>query len=461
MSSSRILLVDDDTSLCRITQFQLEEAGYDVLTAQCGEDGLALYKQHAPELVITDLKMPGIDGLELLAEVRRLNAHALVVVITAHGSIDTAIHAMKRGAHDYLCKPFEKDALLATIEKALRFQGLVRENEHLQDELLQHYRFDNIVAGSAVMEKVFQIVRRVSRTDSTVLLQGESGTGKELIARAIHYSSPRQKKPFIPVNCPAIPEQLMESELFGHVRGAFTGAHSDRAGKFALADGGTLFLDEIADMRLDLQGKLLRVLQEKELEKVGSQKLQRIDVRVVAATNKNLQRQVEEEKFRADLYYRLNVVPLQLPALRERREDIPLLVQHFLREHGAEQVAVEPGLYRALEAYHWPGNVRELQNAIEQALVLRQSDECIGLDDLPEHIRRHEGAGEAFPIELPSAGLKLDEVEKRLILLALQRAEGNQTQAAQLLGISRQTLIYRFEKHNLKETPAPPPTESQ
>ncbi len=461
MSSSRILLVDDDSSLCRITQFQLEEAGYKVLTAQCGEDGIALYKQHEPEVVVTDLKMPGIDGLELLAEIKRLDAHALVVVVTAHGSIDTAIHAMKRGAHDYLCKPFEKDALLATIEKALRFQGLIRENAHLQDELLQHYRFDNIVGGSAVMDKVFQIVRRVSRTDSTVLLQGESGTGKELIARAIHYSSPRQKKPFVPVNCPAIPEQLMESELFGHVRGAFTGAHGDRAGKFELADGGTLFLDEIADMRLDLQGKLLRILQEKELERVGGQKLQRIDVRVVAATNKDLHRLVEEQKFRADLYYRLSVVPLKLPPLRERRDDVPLLVQHFLREHGAEQIVVEPDLYRVLEAYHWPGNVRELQNAIEQALVLRHNDERIGAQDLPEHIRHAETSSEAFPIELPSTGLKLEEVEKRLIQLALQRAEGNQTQAAQLLGISRQTLIYRLEKYDLKTASGQPPTQSR
>ena len=450
MSPSRILLVDDDASLCRVTQFQLEESGYEVITASCGEDGLKFHKEQNPDLIITDLKMPGMDGLELLTEIKRLTPHALVIVITAHGSIDTAVNAMKCGAYDYLCKPFERDELLAVIAKALEYQGLVRENAHLHAELLGRYRFDEIIGGSAAMEKVFQIVGRVSRTDSTVLLQGESGTGKELIARAIHYTSPRQKKPFIPVNCPAIPEQLMESELFGHVKGAFTGALGERAGKFELADGGTVFLDEIADMRLDLQSKLLRVLQEKEIEKVGGQKPVRIDVRVIAATNKDLQRLVDEQKFRSDLYYRLSVVPLRLPSLRERLDDIPLLVQHFLQELDAPTVAVEPDVYDALKGFHWPGNVRELHNTIEQALVLRHSEDRITLDDVPEHIRHHDSMPSALDLKFPPGGIKLDDVEKQLIETAIHKSDGNQTQAAQLLGITRQTLIYRMEKHGLR-----------
>ncbi len=449
MEAHHILLVDDDPSLSRVIQFQLEEAGYHVSRAASGEEGLRSFKEHNPGLVITDIKMPRMDGLALLAEIKRLSPHALVIVITAHGSIDTAITAMKTGAHDYLCKPFAKDELLVTVEKALAFQGLMRENVHLQEALLQRFRFDNIVGGSEAMERVFHIVRRVSRADSSVLLEGESGTGKELIAQAIHYNSPRQKKPFIAVNCAAIPEHLMESEFFGHVKGAFTGAIQDRTGKFELAQGGTIFLDEIADMRLDLQGKLLRVLQEKEIDKVGSRVPLPADVRVIAATNKNLKQQMEEGRFREDLYYRLSVVPIRIPPLRERLEDIPLLIQYFLREFGGGRLSADREVYEVLKDYHWPGNVRELRNVIEQAVVLRQREDRIHVSDLPDHIRSTRSEINALGIEIPPQGIVLEELEKELIAAALRKAGGNQIQAAKLLGITRQTLIYRMKKYGL------------
>lgn len=450
MKTHRILLVDDDPSLSRVTQFQLQEAGYEVNTAANGKAGLQVFRESPPDLVITDIKMPEMDGLTFLSEIKRLAPHALAIVITAHGSIDTAIAAMKRGAYDYLCKPFERDELLVLVEKALEYQGLVRENIHLQEELLQRYKFENIVGGSEVMEHVFSTIRRLGRSDSTVLLEGESGTGKELIARAIHYSSPRQKKAFVAVNCPAIPEQLMESEFFGHVRGAFTGALNDRIGKFEQADGGTIFLDEIADMRLDLQSKLLRVLQEKEIIRIGSQKTIKINVRVIAATNKNLKHCVEKGEFREDLYYRLSVVPVRLPSLRERLDDIPLLVQHFLRELGGVNVEVEPEVYRVMQQYSWPGNIRELRNAVEQAFVLRQDESKLSVHDIPQHIRFQPAGRTSLLLDIPPEGIQLEEVEKSLIELALQKAGGNQTRAAQLLGITRQTLIYRLEKYNLK-----------
>ncbi|RJP19424.1 MAG: sigma-54-dependent Fis family transcriptional regulator [Candidatus Omnitrophota bacterium] len=450
MSSRRILLVDDDPSLCRVTQFQLQEAGYEVITATNGQDGLRKFREEEPVLVITDMKMPQMDGLELLVEIKRISPPALVIVITAHGSIETAIKAMKHGAHDYLCKPFEKDELLVVIEKALKFHGLMRENIHLREELLDRYRFENIVGGSEAIQNVFKMIKRLCVMDSTVLIEGESGTGKELIARAIHYNSARRKQAFIAVNCPAIPEHLMESELFGHVKGAFTGALNDHIGKFELADGGAIFLDEIADMRLDLQSKLLRVLQEKEIDKIGSHKSMKVDVRVIAATNKNLKSCVEKNTFREDLYYRLSVVPLLLPPLRDRPEDIPLLIQHFLRELGVPQIPVEPEIYGILQQYPWPGNVRELHNIVEQMYVLRQNDDRLTAADLPQHIHICGSQNPRFSLQIPPSGIVLDDVEKELIKQALHQAAGNQTHAAQLLGITRQTLIYRMEKYGLK-----------
>ncbi len=448
MTYQTILLVDDDPSLLRVTEYQLQSAGYRVITATEGKQGLHTFREHKPELVVTDIKMPGMDGMELLAEIKRIAPHALVIMITAHGSIDTAIQAMKTGAYDYICKPFEKDELLLTVEKALDYQNLMKENLHLHEELLSRFSFNNIVAGSEAMGKVFNMIRRVSQTDSSVLLQGESGTGKELIARAIHYSSPRQKQPFVAVNCAAIPETLMESEFFGHVKGAFTGALQDRIGKFEQADKGTIFLDEIGDMRMDLQGKLLRILQDQEIEKVGGAKSIHVNVRVITATNKDLLNMVSENQFREDLYYRLNVVPIRLPALRERKDDIPLLIQHFLRELGGKHIRVDPQVHEQLESYDWPGNVRELQNIVEQAFVLRHQEDQITLEDIPDFIVNKNVNQSQLFMDIPPEGIVLDEVEKDLIQLALKKTRGNQNQAAKLLGISRQTLIYRMKKHS-------------
>ncbi|MBI1390830.1 MAG: response regulator [bacterium] len=449
MKESRLLLIDDDPSLLRVTQFQLEEAGYTVTTASDGASGLQSFKENQPGLVISDIKMPGMDGLQLLAEIKRISPHALLVLITAHGSIETAIQAMKMGAYDYLCKPFEKEELLHTTRKALDYHHLMRENFHLHEELIGRYSMDHIVAGSEAMRKVFTILRRVSSTHSSVLLEGESGTGKELIARAIHYNSPRRKQPFVAVNCAAIPEQLMESEFFGHVKGSFTGALNDRIGKFEQASGGTIFLDEIGDMRLDLQSKLLRVLQEQEIEKVGGQRPIKVDVRVIAATNQNLKGMIEKGRFREDLYYRLNVVPIRLPALRERKDDIPLLAQHFLSELGGAGIHIDPEAFTRLQAHDWPGNVRELQNVIEQAFVLRQQDERIGAEDLPAYIAHQEHRHANGVLDIPPEGIVLDDVEKDLIRIALQKTKGNQNQAAKLLGITRQTLIYRMKKYEI------------
>ena len=447
MDNKTILLIDDDPSLLRVTEYQLENAGYKVITAVNGKDGLSAYREHKPDLVLSDVKMPVMDGMELLAEIKRVSPHALVILVTAHGSIETAIQAMKKGAFDYICKPFDTDELLITVKKALDYQTIVNENLHLREELLSTFRFENIVAGSEAMSKVFKMIRRVSQTDSSVLLQGESGTGKELIARAIHYSSPRQNHPFTAVNCAAVPDTLIESEFFGHVKGAFTGASNDRTGKFEQANHGTIFLDEIGDMRLELQSKLLRVLQEHEIEKVGGSKPIPVNVRVIAATNNDLKSMVDEKRFREDLYYRLNVVPIHLPSLRERRDDIPLLVQHFLRELGGGQIKVSSEVYDQLQRYDWPGNVRELQNIIEQTFVLRQHDDQIGLEDIPDFIVNKNASGSKQFLDIPPQGIVLDEVERDLIQLALKKTNNNQNQAAKLLGITRQTLIYRMKKY--------------
>lgn len=450
MSDKTILLVDDDPSLLRVTEFQLQSAGYAVIAVPCGNDGLRMFREQKPDLVVSDIKMPGMDGIELLSEIKRLSPNALVVMITAHSSIDTAIQAMKIGAFDYICKPFEKDELLITVRKALEHHNLMRENQRLHEELLSRFSFENIVAGSEAMDKVFDMIRRVSQTDSSILLQGESGTGKELIARAIHYSSPRKKNPFVAVNCSAIPETLMESEFFGHVKGSFTGAINDRVGKFEQADGGSIFLDEIGDMRIDLQSKLLRILQEHEIEKVGGGKTIEVDVRVIAATNKDLLQMVKANQFREDLYYRLNVVPIRLPPLRERKDDIPLLIAHFLRELGGAHVTVSNHVYERMQLYDWPGNVRELQNILEQTFVLRRQNDAIHVDDLPECIRAENIVGTKPFVDIPPQGIVLDEVEKDLIQLALNKTGGNQNRAAKLLGITRQTLIYRLKKYEIQ-----------
>ncbi len=450
MSNNKtILIADDDESLRRVIEYNLSNKGYRIFLANDGEEALNIFKSEDVDIVITDIKMEKVDGLELLEEIKRLKSNALVIMITAHGSIETAVKTMKLGAYDYITKPFDRDELQIMVEKALSLQSLMSENIRLRQELADRFSLDNIIGASSKMKRIYDMVARVAKSDSTVLLQGESGTGKELIARAIHFNSSRAKKPFITVNCSAIPENLMESELFGHVKGAFTGADKDKVGKFEAAEGGTIFLDEIGDIRKDLQVKLLRVLQEKFIDKVGSTQDINVDVRIIAATNILLETAIEEGKFREDLFYRISVIPILLPPLRERKDDITLLVQHFMTKHGGNDCKMLPEALDILNRYDWPGNVRELENIIERAIVLKKEDNVISPEDIPDHIKRKQSSSQ-MSLEIPDEGLKLEEVEKALIINAMNKAGQNQTRAAELLDISRQTLIYRMQKYDIK-----------
>ncbi|ODS32983.1 MAG: sigma 54 response regulator [Candidatus Scalindua rubra] len=444
-----ILIADDDESLRRVIEYNLSNKGYRVLLASNGTEALNIFKSEDVDIVVTDIKMEKIDGLELLEKVKRFKSNALVIMITAYGSIETAVRAMKLGAYDYITKPFDRDELQIMIKKALDLQSLMSENIRLRQELADRFSLDNIIGASSKMKRIYDLVARVAKSDSTVLLQGESGTGKELIARAIHFNSSRAKKPFITVNCSAIPENLMESELFGHVKGAFTGAIKDKTGKFEAADGGTIFLDEIGDIRKDLQVKLLRVLQEKSIDKVGATPSINVDVRIIAATNIQLETAIEEGKFREDLFYRISVIPILLPTLRERKDDIPLLAQHFVGKHGGKDCKIQPEVFDVLNRYDWPGNVRELENIIERAIVLKEKENVVSPEDIPDHIKIKQFHS-PMSLEIPDEGVKLEEVEKSLIINALNKAGQNQTRAAELLNISRQTLIYRMQKYDIK-----------
>jgi len=450
MKPQTVLVIDDDDSLRRIIEFTLKEAGYRVLAAADGEEGLRLFAAEQPPVVITDIQMPLLSGDEVLRRVKTESPGTLVIVITAFGSVERAVEAMKLGAFDYLTKPFSRDELRMTVAKALSFKGLRDENARLREELSTRIDFAHLVGISDEMQQVFDVVRRVAATEATVLISGESGTGKELIARAIHNGSERREEAFVAVNCAAIPSELLESELFGHFKGAFTGAIKDRKGKFELADGGTLFLDEVGELPVELQPKLLRALQEREIEPVGGTP-RKIDVRVLAATNRDLESAMEEGSFREDLFYRLAVIPVQLPALRQRRTDIPLLVRHFLGKHGAAAgVTIDSAALALLTAYDWPGNVRELENAVERMLILRRG-EVIVEDDLPPKVR---GEGKRSPggvLNLPADGYPLEELEKEAVMEALQRTGWNQTRAAAFLRIPRHILIYRMEKFGIKK----------
>ncbi len=450
MRRRKILVIDDDESLRRVLEYNLAQEGYAVLMASSGEQGLELLNREGADLVITDVRMAGMDGLQVMEAVRAQDPNIQVIILTAFGTIETAVEAMKAGAFHYITKPFNRDELKLTIRKALQLRDLERENVALRQSLQSRGSLQSIAADSPRMRQIVEMVQRVAPTETTVLILGESGTGKELIARAIHANSPRAEGPFVAINCAAIPENLLESELFGHVRGAFTGAIRDRIGKFEAADGGTLFLDEIGEMRPDLQVKILRALEERTVERVGDNRPIRVDVRVLAATNRDLTKAIQAGEFREDLYYRLNVVPLHIPPLRERREDIRALTQHFLKSLGApSRLQVEPEAFRALETYAWPGNVRELENALERALIF-QREGAITLADLPDSIRAPKAKeAAALPVDLPDAGLSLEEVEKELILRALQKHDWNQSRAARYLGITRHTLLYRMEKHNI------------
>ena len=450
MKRIKILVIDDDESLRRVLEYNLAQEGYAVLTAASGEQGLELLKREGADLVLTDVRMTGMDGLQVMEEVRKLDAGIQVIILTAFGTIETAVEAMKAGAFHYISKPFNRDELKLTIRKALELKALERENVVLRQALKPRNDVESIVADSQGMREIVEMVRRVAPTETTVLILGESGTGKELVARAIHGLSPRSRGAFVAVNCAAIPENLLESELFGHVRGAFTGAIRDRVGKFEAAEGGSIFLDEIGEMRPDLQVKILRCLEERTLDRVGDNRPIRVDVRVLAATNKDLTKAIQAGEFREDLYYRLNVVPLAIPPLRQRREDIRALTQHFLKSLGAPlRLTIEPDAFRALETYEWPGNVRELENALERALIFHRGD-VITVQDLPEAIRAPRAKeSSSLPVSLPEAGLSLERVEKELIQRALEKHDWNQSRAARYLGITRHTLLYRMDKHGL------------
>ena len=444
--SRRVLVIEDEEKLRRVVQLQLQTSGYEVELAGTAEEGLALAER--ADLVLTDLRLPGMSGLDFLEKMHALRPGLPVVMMTAFGSVETAVDAMKKGAADFLVKPFSLEHLTAVAAKALEMQDLREENKRLKEELGGRYQLDSIVGRSAPMQEVFAMVLRVATTRATVLLAGESGVGKDMIARAIHYHSPRKDKPFVKINCTAIPENLMESELFGYEKGAFTGANMTKPGKFELADTGTVFLDEIGDVPMAIQVKLLRILQEREFERLGSNKTRHIDVRVVAATNVDLRRALEEGTFREDLYYRLNVLPINIPSLRERRDDIPYLADHFIRKHAAELGAAELEMSvdatEKLMSYHWPGNVRELENVIERSLVLANGGRLeaadIRLDMAP---RSRVAAGGGDTLFLPD-GMTLDQDGETIIREAMRRAQGNKSQAARLLGLTRNALRYRL-----------------
>ncbi|UCE17554.1 MAG: sigma-54-dependent Fis family transcriptional regulator [Gemmatimonadota bacterium] len=443
-----ILVIDDDESFIRVLEHMLIEDGHRVATASDGERGLKIFKGGSFDIVLTDLMMPKLDGMAVLKEVRRIDREAIVIFITAHGTVENAVEACRLGATDYITKPFSHEQLSFVVEKAIKVRELLSENIRLQTELSEKYQFKNIVGRSARMEEVFRLAGQVAGSDATVLLLGESGTGKELIARAIHFNSPREKRRFMAINCASIPDNLMESELFGHVKGAFTGAMKDKKGKFELADGGTIFLDEVADLKSDLQAKLLRFLQEREFEPVGATEPIRVDVRIIAATNKDLEKLIREEKFREDLYYRLSVVPVVLPPLRARKDDIPLLVDHFLRKYGGEKsFTVADDAMKILYEFDWPGNVRELENVVERAVVLAGGG-VITSDLLPSSLRTGRFEGKEF--EVTTEGLSMAEVERQTLLAALERTGWNKTKAAESLEIPRHVLMYKMKKLGLQ-----------
>ena len=448
-----VLVIDDDESLRRVMEFHLQEEGYGVVTAVDGRAGLERFQAGPVDLVVTDIRMPEMDGMELLARVKAMQPDVPVVILTAHGTIDSAVEAMKLGATDYLTKPFSREQFKAAVRKALEVGALRTENRRLREVVAERFSFASMIAGSRAMRGVTDMAARVAQSDTTVLLAGESGTGKELLAKAIHFHSARARRAFVTVNCAAIPEHLLESELFGHRRGAFTGAVADKHGKFELANGGTIFLDEVGDLPVLLQVKILRALQEREIDKVGDPRPVKVDVRIIAATNRDLEKMIADGTFREDLYYRLAVVSIRMPALRERTDDIPLLVDHFLDKHSERltrpRPAMDKDVYSTFNLYSWPGNIRELENVIERALVLDR-DGVLDAEDLPERLRiRAQRAGNVR-FELPDEGISLDDVERDLLVAALEKHDWNQTRAAAYLGITRSTLLYRMQKFQIE-----------
>ena len=463
MSLRRVLVVDDEDHLRRVVQVQLQQIGYEVETAANGADAIALLTKRPFALMLVDMRMPGMSGLDLLKKVQSEFPETVVIILTAYGTIETAVEAMRAGAYDYIAKPVHPDELRLVVDRALEHARLVEEVTSLRSSLDAKYGFEHIIGRSDALLSVLDMAARAARSQSTVLIQGETGTGKELLAKAIHFNSPRRERPFVTINCGAIPRELLESELFGFRRGAFTGALENKRGKLEIADGGTLFLDEIGELPLELQAKLLRLIQQGEVDKIGAVEPIKVDVRVIAATHRNLQTLAENGAFREDLYYRLAVIPLTLPPLRERADDIPELVQFFFEQskikHARNELVLAPALIPYFARYRWPGNIRELENVIERMVVLTRGNEIV-LSDLPEPLRRERPIISDLQLELPPQGVSLEALERELIFRALQRFNGNQTHAAQYLDISRKTLIYRMEKHGIRGAEQAPKVET-
>lgn len=460
---STIMIVDDEVAVRKALERFLAGLNYRVVTAADGEEALRVLDDDVVDLALVDLVMPKMDGIELIHRMKRRHPEVVPIVLTGFGTITTAVEAMKGGAYHYLTKPFELDDIASLIATALEHRQLKEENILLKRQVRDKYRFENIVGTSDEMMEVFELVEKVADTDSTVLILGESGTGKELVARAIHYNSRRKERPLVTVNCAAIPEELLESELFGHMKGAFTGAVATKPGRFDAADNGTIFLDEIGDMSFKLQVKILRVLQEQRFEPVGSTKTHQVDVRVIAATNQDLEKAVKDKRFREDLYYRLNVIPIRIPPLRERVNDIPVLVHHFVEKYTAESKHRVGGIsdeaVKVLMGYKWPGNVRELENLIERVVVLKREG-VISPSDLPEKIvgeavKQKPKGPTTFHFEIPDEGVSfrhaISDFENRLIIKALEKTSGNRNKAASLLRLNRTTLVEKIKKKNLEE----------
>ncbi|MEW6374348.1 MAG: sigma-54 dependent transcriptional regulator [Thermodesulfobacteriota bacterium] len=462
MSNPRILVVDDEMIVCESCQHILEEEGYEVEIALSGREAFKKMEEDHFDIVITDLKMPEIDGMEVLRTFRKEYPDAIIIMITGFSTVETAVEAMRLGAFDYIPKPFTPDEVSIIVKKALETKNLLLENIYLRQELQEKYGFHNIVGKSKKMQEIYRIIAKVATTDSTVLIYGQSGTGKELIARALHFNSARRDKQFVPVDCAVLSENLLESELFGHVRGSFTGAITNKPGLFEVADGGTVFLDEVGNISLSIQAKLLRVLQEREFTPVGGTKAKKVDIRLIAATNKDLEKMIKEETFREDLYYRINIVPVYLPTLKERQEDIPLLAAHFLKKYAEEMgktiKGFTPEAMEKLIRYSWPGNVRELENVIERTVVMLEEKMV-----RPEHfILPGQKEKESLDDRVPMTSEELKEIKKRLreravediertfVLNALERHNWNVTRAAEEVGMVRQNFQALMRKYNIR-----------
>lgn len=455
MSQVHVLVVDDDPALREILQESLTRESYHVSTAEDGAQAIQAVKETVIHIVITDYQLPDIDGLEVIDRLSKLDAKIIPIVMTGFGTIETAVRAMKSGAFDFITKPFDLETVAVVVRKAAEFHRLRQENHLLRRAVRDQYRLEQLVGVSEPMQQVMEFVQKVADSDSTVMIQGESGTGKELVARMLHFNSLRRDRPLVPVNCGAIPENLLESELFGHEKGAFTGATHARMGRFELAHGGTIFLDEIGELSLPLQVKLLRVLQEREFERVGGNRTIHVDVRIIAATNQDLEAMVEEKRFRQDLFYRLNVIPIVIPPLRERRTDIPLLIDHFLARFNqnkhTEVVGLDDEALRLLTEYDWPGNIRELENMMERLVVLKKHG-ILSFEDLPQKIGRRSIIPELKEqfIRLSEDGIHLsrevEQYEKHLIMEALKKANGVTSRAAQLLHLNRTTLVEKLKR---------------